>query len=386
MPTEIKNLKKTAKRIIKAVKNKERIIIYSDADLDGAASALILKEAIQNLGGSIETLYFPDREKEGYGINKIALGFLKSKAPALLMLLDCGITNFEEVKIAKELGFEVIIIDHHEVLDKVPEASIVVDPKQKGDNYPFKYFSTTGLAYRLAQELLEGKLSQKVKESFLELVALATLADMMPEIDDNKTLIQEGLKALEETFRPGLKIFWETGSIKKGSSPREAVQTLISIFNAGQTKNHLNDTYLLLSSNSLEQAENLVKDLLEKSCQRQIRAREIKEEIEERVFRKLEQEPIIFEGDESWLVAMGGNVASKICQIYKKPVFLYSQKEKYSQGAVRTPYGVDSVLAMKSCSEHLENYGGHPQASGFRVKNENLEKFKTCLIKYFKKL
>ena len=129
---EIKNLKKAADRIKKAIKSKEKIILYGDADLDGTSSVVILEETIKNLGGKVTTAYFPDREKEGYGLNEKALDYLKPIAPALIITVDCGIGNFKEVKIAKKIGFEVIVIDHHEPLDSLPEASIVVDPKQKG--------------------------------------------------------------------------------------------------------------------------------------------------------------------------------------------------------------------------------------------------------------
>ena len=131
MPTEIKNLKKAANRILKAIKSKEKIILYGDADLDGITSVIILQETIKNLRGEVTSVYFPDRENEGYGINKTALNILKDIAPALLISLDLGIGNVEEVKLAKKLGFEVIIIDHHELLYEPPEASIIVDPKQE---------------------------------------------------------------------------------------------------------------------------------------------------------------------------------------------------------------------------------------------------------------
>ena len=135
---EIKNLKRAAGRIKRAIKNKEKIILYGDADLDGAASVIILKESIKNLGGKVARVYFPDREKEGYGLNQKALNLLKKEAPALLILLDCGISNFKEIKLAKKLSLKVIIIDHHEVLEKLPEAEIIIDPKQPGDKYSFK--------------------------------------------------------------------------------------------------------------------------------------------------------------------------------------------------------------------------------------------------------
>jgi single-stranded-DNA-specific exonuclease len=383
--TEIKNLKKVAERIKKAVKEKERIILYGDADMDGVSAVIILKEAVRNLGGKVEAVYFPDRETEGYGINEDALNYLKKYAPALFIALDCGIGNFKEVKLAKKLGFEVIILDHHRVLGKVPTASIIVNPHQRGDKYPFKEFATAGIILKLAEVLLGKKLKTSLKNNFLELTALATLADMMPQEEENLKFLDEGLASLRGTLRPGLKVFWQIDSIQVESGSRPMAQKIISACHSGGTKDHLNECYLLLTSTSTEEAGVLAKELLAKCHLRQVRIREITEEVEERVLTKLE-EPIIFEGDTSWPILMAGPSASKICHIYKKPVFLYSQREKDSQGAVRTPAGIDGVKAMVYCSKLLETYGGHPRAAGFRIKNKNLEKFRNCLIKYFKNL
>src|SRR3989344_359787 len=193
---EIKNLKKAAERITTAVKNKENIILYGDADLDGAASVIIFKEALKNLGAEPSAVYFPDRETEGYGITPKGLDYLKKFSPALLVAFDLGIGNFEEVKTAKKLGLEVIIIDHHEILDKLPSASIIVNPKQKGDRWPFKEFAASGLSFKLAELILAEKFSDSLRNNFLELAALATIADMMPKKDENALIISEGKESL----------------------------------------------------------------------------------------------------------------------------------------------------------------------------------------------
>src|SRR3989344_917524 len=254
---EIKNLEKAAKRIKKAIKNNENIILYGDSDLDGVTSVTIAKESIMSLGGNIKMAYFPDREKEGYGLNVKALEFLKKQSPALLILFDCGISNFQEIKLAKKIGISVIIIDHHEILGKVPEAEIVVDPKQKGDKYPFKGFSTGGLAFKLAETLFKENFSPHLKESFLELAMLSTISDMMPQIEDNIMFLEEGLKSLRRTLRPGLKIFFEKDNNLNFASERESAQKIISVLNAAETKNHLNLSYSLLISNNRKETEDL---------------------------------------------------------------------------------------------------------------------------------
>jgi single-stranded-DNA-specific exonuclease len=380
---EIKNLKKVAQRIKKAIKSEENIILYSDADLDGTASLIILEETIKNLGGKVSQRYFPDREIEGYGLQEKALKTFKKYAPGLLILLDCGIGNFREVEIAQNMGFETIIIDHHEILGKLPPASIIVDPKQKGDNYPFKFLAACGLTFKLAQILLGNKISKNVKQSFLELVALGTLADMMPQVEDNKVFVEEGLMSLPYTFRPGLRIFFKFFNPNE-LSLKEFAQKIISVLQITDSKNHLTESYLVLSNPSEKKAEELVENLLKKSLQRQELIRQLSLEIEEKAIKN--SSPLIFEGGKDVPLSLTGAVASRICKKFKKPTFIYNSNQKLTRGSVRTPEGINGVKALESCSQFLEVYGGHPQASGWTCKNENLEKLKQCLQDYFKKL
>ena len=375
---EIKNFREAAKKILTAIKNKKNIILYGDADLDGVASVVILRESIRNLGGEIVATYFPDRENEGYGITKTGLSYLNKFSPALLIALDLGIGNFEEVKIARDLGIEVIIIDHHQTLGKLPKAAIIIDPKQKEDSYPFKNLATVGITFKFSQVLLKEKLTEKLRESFLELVALATIADLMPRVEENELFIEEGLESLKNTWRPGLRVFSLIDSLKDYSS-QETARKIISSLNAAEKKDHLNEAYLLLTEKDEKEAKSQAEVLLEKSRQRQMRIKEITIELDEIICQK-NVERIIFEGHEKWPLTLLGPVASRICQKYQKATFLFRKDKKESQGAVRVPSGLDSVEMMGSCSKLLETYGGHPQASGFRIKNNNLEKFKACLI------
>ena len=375
---EIKNLKKAGQRILKAVKKKEKIVLYGDADLDGVTSLIILKEALLNLGGEISALYFPDREIEGYGISEIGLNSLKKFAPALLIALDCGIGNFKEVKLAKKLGFEVIIIDHHQVLDKLPEAQIIINPYQKGDQYPFKGLATAALSFKLSEILLKNSLTENLRKNFLELVALATIADLMPRENENKILIEEGLKFLENSWRPGIKAFFETRELNHYLNLNQKVSKIISLLNIRDVENNFPSSLRLLTSSSRDEAKKLIERLLGKSWQRKERIEQIIQEIEKRISQK--EEPIIFEGASHFEFTLISPVASNLCQKYQKPTFIFKKLKKESQGTVRVPAGLDSVAWMKKCQKYLITYGGHPAASGFRIKNENLEKFKKCLI------
>ncbi len=378
---EIKNLTKVADRIKKAIRHNERIVLYGDADPDGVASVIILKDSIKNLGGETANVYFPHREKEGYGLTKSALSFLKKFSPGLLITLDCGISNFEEIKLAKKLGFETLVIDHHEILDKLPAASLVVDPKQPGDKYPFKGLANAGLVYKLAEVLLADKLTDSLKRNFLELTALATIFDMMPEIDDNKIIIDEGLSFLPDTWRPGLKVFLETDEFQNAGSQRAAVARIISVLNITEPIDHSTLAYQILTSNSLEEAKIILEELLAKRDQKQREIREITEEVESSLSKK-ENSRVIFEGNYSWPLSLLGSVASRICNHHQKPTFLFKKQEKESRGAMRTPGNINGVELMKKCSKYLISFGGHPKAAGFFLKNENLEKFKECLIEH----
>ncbi len=376
---EIKNLKKAAARILEAINKKEKIILYGDADLDGITSVIILKETLKNLNGQITAIYFPDREKEGYGITETGLNNLKKFSPALLIVFDLGIGNFKEVKLAQKMGLNVIIIDHHQILDKLPEAEIIVNPKQKGDKYDFKKLATVGLAFKLSEELLEKRMTDCLRKSFLELTAIATLADLMPRESENETMIQEGLSSLENSWRPGIKVFFDLLDWQNFDNIEQKVSKIISILNIRDVENNLPAGYRLLTASNFNETKKIFDKLLIKTEQRKIRVREITAEAEERIFQK--EEPIIFEGDSNWEVALIPSLSSFFCQKYQKPTFIFKKLEKESQGTVRTPTGIDSVALMKKCKKYLLTFGGHAKASGFRTKNENLEKFKECLVK-----
>ena len=376
---EIKNLKEATDRIKEAVKNKEKIIIYGDSDLDGVTSVIIANEAIKNLGGKIQALYFPNRENEGYGISEMGLDFLKKFSPALLVVFDCGISNFKEVKTAKKLGLEVIIVDHHEILDKLPDVKIIVDPKQKDDKYPFKQFAACGLAFLLAVALLGKKMTENLRKDLIELAALGTIADMMPREDDNKIFILEGLRSLENSWRPGIKIFLDS----LGDSLRldQKVQKLISILNARDVEDNLPASFRLLTLSSEDETKKLLEKLIEKSEEKKDRTETVLGQAEGRLLGK--KEKIIFEGEKDWDYSLISIVASILVNRHQKPTFIFKKGDKESQGTVRMPKNTNAVLLMKTCQKLLLTYGGHPMAAGFRIKNENLAEFKKCLIKNY---
>jgi single-stranded-DNA-specific exonuclease len=223
-----------------------------------------------------------------------------------------------------------------------------------------------------------------LEKNFLELTALATIADMMPQVADNKDFIERGLKNINKSWRPGIRAFFEMAEFKEYGDLRQQVSKIISILNVRDVANRLPASSRVLTALSVDEAKTIIKTLLEKSWQRKQKIEEMVSEAEEKVIKNTEP-LLIFEGDPSWGLSLLSPVASIICRQYKKPTFIYKMEKEKSQGAVRMPKGMDGVKAMINCGQLLETYGGHALAAGFRIKNENLEKFKECLIKYFKK-
>lgn len=387
---QLKGIKAAAKRVIKAAENLEKVIIYGDADLDGIAAVVILKELFEFLNPLYSQrdnikIYFPNREKEGYGISFEALDFLVNEAPALFCAVDCGISNFKEIKKAKKLGFEVMIIDHHQVLDKLPKADIIVNPKQEGDSYPFKEFAAAGLVYKLAEVILSKQSHPSfIEEKFLELTALATLADQMPLKEDNQELVDKGMAALLKTQRPGLLALIVLGDVDV-QQDIEVFQKIIAPLNSSRLKDHVAESYFLLTESSEREAKILAQRLIRQSEQKKSQINIALEEIAEKIERQGKEPLIIFEASRAWPVAALGVLASKLLQNYKKPVFLFKTGEEDSVCSARLPKDLDGVVAMASCKKFLETYGGHAPACGCRLKNKNLTKFKTCLEKYFRK-
>lgn len=381
MINSIKNLVEASERIKRAIADGQKIIVYSDSDGDGVCSAAILHGAIAALGGTISQVMFPNREEDGYGLNQKALAFLRDKAPALLIALDLGISNNLEIAEARELGFEVIVVDHHQPPDILPVANIIVDPKQSGDESGATYFCNAGLTLKLAQAMLGQNMSPKLYEEFLQFAALATISDMMPQIEENIDIVQKGLALLANSTNMGIKAFSQI------LGPREMAaagsQKIISAINAAESENFTNNAFVLFTTNEINQCLDIAQMLMGRVRLKQQRIEQIVQEVEHRMAKNPDA-TIIFEGDPAWRLVLAGPVASIIAQKYQKPTFIYKHMGTESAGSVRClAEGQNSVDAMKTCEDILITYGGHPKASGFRIKNEHLEEFRRRLGEYF---
>jgi single-stranded-DNA-specific exonuclease len=390
---KIKNIDKAAERIKKAIEDGEQIVIYGDSDLDGISSMIIVKESIDNLisilpkekkeSFPVVFCFSPDRKNEGYGLNETALAFIKSRVSnGLIITLDCGITNFKEIEDAKNSGFSVVVIDHHKTVGGLPNADIIVDPKQETDDYPFKEYANAGLAFKLAKELLQDKMSPMLRASFLELTALATISDMMPEVGENEEMIKEGLEKIEYSQRPAVRAMFSFLNPMDFSSKRDMIFKINSALNSAVIEDHVPKPYLFLIESDDQKVEKITEELFEEGKAKQRDVAMLVDELIEKVNFK-NNSSVIFEGSHLWEPEHLGAVASRLSTYFNKPVFLYKKGEKFSRGTVRVPKGMDAVRAMETCKDLLVMFGGHPPAAGFTVKNENIDSFEEGLKKYF---
>lgn len=381
---EIKNLDKLAKRILKAIQNKERIILYADSDLDGTAAAIVVKEAILNLGGKTPVVYFSDRKSEEHGINKEAIELLKKEAPALFVSLDCGVADFEAIELAKKSGFDVAVLDHHEIPRKMPKIKIIVDPKQGKKSNPSYSLAASGLAFKLVELLMRGKFARVLREEMLGLVAMASLSDMVPDAGLNKEIFDEGLPLLESSQRPGIKVLFKSSVVENCQSTREIIDKISRIINITEKEGNLGALYLLLTAASEEEAQARFQKFLDQGTQRQAAITELVDALKSRFFPK-KDEAIIFEGDENWPFKYMGSVASRTAVFFQKPAFVFHKDGLQNRGSFRMPDSGDGIKALSTCGKFIKEYGGHARAGGFSFEEKNSDKLKQCLTKYFQK-
>lgn len=381
-PFLLKGLKKAIKRIGKAGQNKEKVAIFADFDADGICGATILTEILRVFKIRPD-IYIPDRNREGYGLNLNSIKEASKKEVNLILTIDCGVTDFEEIKLANKLGMEVIIIDHHEMPKKLPPAFAIINPKQKTCKYPFKHLSATGVAFKLAQAVAKlKKIPSSWEKWLLDLVALATVADSMLLLGENRTLVKYGLIVLSQTKRIGLKALIDKARVKIDNLNTYIIGfVLVPRLNAASRVDHGTIAYNLLVASNKEEAEELAQVLEKKNQERQKMTEEILKEVKQKIGEHPETKKIIIEGDEKWTAGLSGLIAQKLKDEFWRPVLIYQKFEDYSSGSGRSIPDFSLIKVLSHCRNFLKEFGGHHQAAGFKVLNRDLEKFKTIIEK-----
>lgn len=376
-PKKLKNMDRLVKRLLGAIKKKEKIGIFGDYDHDGTPAAALLSDGITSCGGNVALVYIPTRE-EGYSISRAIVDLFKTEGVTLLITVDCGITNKKEVDYATFLGIDCVVIDHHVVQDdKYPDAAIVVNPKQPGDTYPFKELCACGLAFKTIQALGQktGKISNDQLKWYLDLVAISTICDMVPLIGENRVLAHFGLMVLRQTKRPGLQQLYETATIDKKSISTYTVGFIIGPrLNAPGRMERASLSYELLVTSDKKQARELAVRLEELNRDRQKELQRVLEAAEEAVTKKkLHQKKVIVVSGDGWSDGVVGLVAGRITEKYSRPsIVLAGRADGLAKGSARSVDGFHLVEALQECEEYLIKYGGHEKAAGLTLAKDQL--------------
>jgi len=390
-PLNLSGIKETVERIKKAREKKETITIFGDYDADGITSAVLLKEVLEKIGLNPPAVYIPDRNKEGYGLNKAAIDFIKSKYnPVLIITVDCGISNWEEISYARKKRIEIIVTDHHSIPKKIPEGCILINPKLTGQTNIFPDLAGVGVAFKLAQVLYEKFLPEKSGQLkwFLDIVAIGTVADCVPLLGENRIFAKFGLVVLQKTKRIGIQEIIKTARLSiSEKNPPSAENIAFQIgprLNASGRMDHADLALQLLLEKNPVKARILALEIEAKNSERQKVSQQIYNEIKKTLDDR-ENYKLIIRSSKHWPLGIVGVVAGKICEEYHCPVFLLKEEKKMFEGSGRSAESFDIISAVSQLDRYVEKYGGHKQAMGIKIKPENMKIFEKKLLEHIEK-
>lgn len=383
-PLEMVDIKEALKRIRTAFQKKERIIVFGDFDADGITSTVLLVSALQKLGG-IVSYRIPDREKDSHGLKKYHIDSLKEKEVDLIITCDCGVNDKESIEYATEQGIDVIVTDHHTPKeDFFPKTALaVLNPKQIRCAYPFKELAGVGVAFTLisalAEELLEADDLPSFLQPYLELVALGTVADCVPLVDENRILVRYGLECMKETSWEGLQMLFERSNIDLSTITEDTIRFAIAprLNAASRIGNVIHAVQLFLGDRAGHFERLTYLDQLNKERQ------ELTHKALLQVENQDQDEDIVFVHDPDWRPGILGLVAGKLVEKYSRPVVALCDYEGLLHASCRSCPGISIIKGLQTCEDVLLYFGGHDGAAGFRMEKEKLPLLKQRLQVYF---
>ena len=410
-PFEMKDMERGINRISAAIKNKEKITIYGDYDVDGVTSVCTLYLYIKSKGGIVD-YHIPNRSGEGYGVSKNAIDTIKENGTSLIITVDTGITANEEIEYAKTLGIDFVVTDHHECCDELPSAVAVINPHRTDCKYPFKELAGVGVVFKVISAYEERIFKKSRREAALsvfskyaDLVAIGTIADVMPIKGENRIIVSYGLGMIENTARPGISALIDAAASKEHGQRNENTKkhkitsgyvgyTLAPRINAaGRIKSATIAVDLFLSENT-EDAVAIAENLCKANKERQAEENNIMKDVYDKIEAiDIDNNPVIVLSADNWHHGVIGIVASRITEKYSRPSILVSfdgndtsveYSENVGKGSGRSVKGLNLVDALSHCSDYLVKYGGHELAAGLSVTRGNLEKFIAEINKYAK--
>ena len=374
-PYQMPDMEIAVERIIKAIENKEKIIIYGDYDVDGITSITVLKSFLKDRGIDAK-YYIPNRIEEGYGLNIPAVEKIAKEKYDLMITVDCGISCIEEIRRANELGVQTIVTDHHEVGESLPEALAVVDCKRKDNKYPFRELAGVGVVFKLIQALsINLNLEEKEYLKYLDIVCVGTISDIVPLVDENRVITKLGLMLVAQTKNMGLK------SLIMSSGYKNLDSTTISFgvaprINACGRMGHADEALKLFLSKDIYEVNDLTKKLNDYNKMRQEKEKSIYEDAVNQIEKnKLYENCAIVVGGENWHHGVIGIVSSKITDLYFKPSILLCYEDDLAKGSGRSIPGFDLHDALMKCQDTIEKFGGHSMAIGITIKRDKFTDF-----------
>ena len=380
-PFLLRDMEKAVERISRAIREQETVAVYGDYDVDGITATCLLTQFLRTLGGQVVS-YIPDRTEEGYGLNNHAIDALARQGVTLIVTVDCGITAAQEVEYARALGVDVVITDHHQCKEVLPQAVAVVDPRRPDCSYPFPDLAGVGVALKLALALTAPAQRPQVLLDYGELAAIGTVADVMLLQGENRALVHLGLERLADCSRPGLQAL-----LREAGCPRGQVPTTVTIgyglaprINAAGRMEQAGTALELLLTQDPQRGQELAQEL----CQ----LNRLRQAIELEIFQHCDQllthtpalsAPVIVLAGEGWHQGVIGIVASRLAEKYACPAFMISLDGDKGKGSCRSFGGFNLFGALERCAPLLDSYGGHELAAGFSIRRDNIPAFRAAL-------
>ncbi|MDN5351733.1 MAG: single-stranded-DNA-specific exonuclease [Clostridiales bacterium] len=380
-PFLMSDMQEAVERIRVAMDAHESIWIYGDYDVDGITSISILTRCFEFLGVSV-SYYIPDRQDEGYGISNTGLDAIKASGGRLVITVDCGITAVAESVYAKEIGLDLIITDHHEPQENLPEAIAVVNPKL--GEYPFRMLAGCGVAFKLAQALT-GENFERLIPNIIDIAALGTIADIVPLVDENRILAYHGLKQMQQSKNPGIRALIAEAGLKGKTVDAGHIGFVIAprINATGRIGNPRISVTLLLEKEE-RRALEIAAELTEINAERQSREREIMEEAERYIDAHIDlaKERVLLVVGENWHTGIIGIVASKLSDKFSRPSVVLNRENGILKGSARSIDGISIFEVLSHFKGLFDKFGGHEQAAGLTLPESNFEAFKSGLRAY----
>ncbi len=377
-PMLLPDMAKARDTIRRAIEQGKKIAVFGDYDVDGVTSTCVMTRVLRSLGADVRH-YIPDRLSEGYGLSMGAMDRLAQDGIGLIVTVDSGVSAFEEIARARELGMEVVVTDHHECREELPDANAVVNPKRADSIYPFAELAGVGVAFKLASALAGDGQQRAVLEQYADLVALGTVADVMPLVGENRIIVAAGLRRMTETQNVGLSmLLHESGQQGKRLTASTISFILAPRINAAGRLGHADMAAELFLTDDPRRAQTLAMALCEQNKQRQATENQILEQALQKLRREydpLEDQVIVLAG-EGWHHGVIGIVSSRICDRYACPTVLIALEDGIGKGSGRSVKGFNLYEALCDSAPLLERFGGHELAAGLTIREENIQQFR----------